>query len=586
MTERSIFLAALDRADPAERAAYLDDACAGDAELRGRVEGLLEAHDEPGDFLEPPVIGDATAQLGDDGPGDRPAPRSMIEVPGSRIGVYRLLQQLGEGGMGVVYMAEQEKPIRRKVALKVIKPGMDTGQVVARFEAERQALALMDHPNIARVLDAGTTESGRPYFVMDLVRGIPITQFCDESKLSPRERLDLFVPVCQAIQHAHQKGVIHRDVKPTNVMVTLHDGKPVPKIIDFGVAKATDQRLTERTLFTQYGAMIGTPEYMSPEQAELSGLDVDTRTDIFSLGVLLYHFLTGTTPLERAKLREASYAEILRRIKEEEAPKPSTRISHSGDRLASIAATRGTEPAQSDEAGAWRAGLDCDQGPGEESRTAAVSRRRTAWRGTLGATSTASQWRRARRRLRTSCRSLPPEAPCGDGDDGGVRDSACGGQCREHAYGDSRNAEAGAARRRRSEAGLWPRRERLSVSGMARLRQSGRRRAAAARATTEAAIARSVNDFLQRDLLGQADVDNQAGPGTSPIPTSRSVRSWTGGLRPLAASSLISRRWKSPSDGLSAIPMLHWSCIRRRLRIWSVRSRWRTASWEISTLTR
>ena len=206
MTERSIFLAALDRADPAERTAYLDGACVGDAELRQRVEGLLEAHHEPGDFLEPPVISDATAQLGDDGPGDRPAPRSMIEVPGSRIGVYRLLQQLGEGGMGVVYMAEQEKPIRRKVALKVIKPGMDTGQVVARFEAERQALALMDHPNIARVLDAGTTESGRPYFVMDLVRGIPITQFCDESKLSPRERLDLFVPVCQAIQHAAPEG--------------------------------------------------------------------------------------------------------------------------------------------------------------------------------------------------------------------------------------------------------------------------------------------------------------------------------------------------------------------------------------------
>src|SRR5262249_35611535 len=193
--------------------------------------------------------------------------------------------------------------------------------VVARFEAERQALALMDHPHIARVLDAGTTESGRPYFVMDLVRGIPITQYCDEAKLSPRERLELFIPVCQAIQHAHQKGIIHRDIKPTNVLVTLHDGKPVPKIIDFGVAKAIDQRLTERTLFTQFGALIGTPEYMSPEQAELSGLDVDTRSDIYSLGVLLYELLTGTTPLERAKVREAGYAEILRRIKEEEPPK-------------------------------------------------------------------------------------------------------------------------------------------------------------------------------------------------------------------------------------------------------------------------
>jgi eukaryotic-like serine/threonine-protein kinase len=376
MTERSIFLEALDRAEPAERAAYLDQACASDAELRRRVDSLLEAHHEPGDFLEPAAIDDATVQMSDEAPDERRGPGRIPEGPGSRIGPYRLLQQIGKGGMGVVFMAEQEKPIRRKVALKIIKPGMNTGQVVARFEAERQALALMDHPNIARVLDAGTTEPnsrsvnrnskeegatpgdsdfgfrasefsrGLPYFVMDLVKGVPITQFCDEAKLSPRERIDLFVPVCQAIQHAHQKGIIHRDVKPSNVMVTLHDGKPVPKIIDFGVAKATDQRLTERTLFTEYGAIIGTPEYMSPEQAEHSSLDVDTRTDIFSLGVLLYELLTGSTPLERTKLREAGYAEVLRRIKEEEAPKPSTRLSHSGDRLASIAATRRTEPAR------------------------------------------------------------------------------------------------------------------------------------------------------------------------------------------------------------------------------------------------
>jgi eukaryotic-like serine/threonine-protein kinase len=281
MTERSIFLAALDRPDPAEQAAYLDQACAGDTGLRRRVEALLEAHHEPGDFFEPPAIGESTAPLGDEDPDDQPAPSPINEGPGSRIGPYKLLQQIGEGGMGAVYMAEQEKPIRRKVALKIIKPGMDTRHIVARFEAERQALALMDHPNIARVLDAGTTDSGRPFFVMDLVRGIPITPYCDEAKLSPRERLELFVPVCQAIQHAHQKGIIHRDIKPSNVLVTLHDGKPVPKIIDFGVAKAIDQRLTERTLFTHYGALIGTPEYMSPEQAELSGLDVDTRSDIF-----------------------------------------------------------------------------------------------------------------------------------------------------------------------------------------------------------------------------------------------------------------------------------------------------------------
>jgi WD40 repeat protein/tRNA A-37 threonylcarbamoyl transferase component Bud32 len=256
------------------------------------------------------------------------------------------LQQIGEGGMGVVFMAEQEQPIRRRVALKIIKPGMDSAQVIARFEVERQALALMDHQSIARVLDAGTTDSGRPYFVMELVHGVPITQYCDANKLSLRQRLELFVPVCQAIQHAHQKGIIHRDIKQSNIMVTLHDGQPVPKVIDFGVAKATEQRLTERTLFTQYGTIVGTLEYMAPEQAEMSGLGVDTRGDIYSLGVLLYELLTGTTPLERSRLREAAYDEMLRLIREEEPPRPSQRISTSGDRLATISAERNTEPAE------------------------------------------------------------------------------------------------------------------------------------------------------------------------------------------------------------------------------------------------
>jgi non-specific serine/threonine protein kinase/serine/threonine-protein kinase len=349
MSERSILLGAIARSDPAERAAYLREACAGDAELRRRVEELLAVHERPGAFMDAPA-----------GPGERTDPvdeeadatdaglalSAIAEGTGSWIGPYHLLQQIGEGGMGLVYMAEQEKPVRRRVALKIIKPGMDSRQVVARFEVERQALALMDHPNIARVLDAGSTDTGRPYFVMDLVKGIPITQYCDEARLSPRERLELFVPVCAAIQHAHQKGIIHRDVKPSNVLVTLIDAKPVPKVIDFGVAKAIEQRLTEKTLFTQFGALVGTPEYMSPEQAEISGLDVDTRSDIYSLGILLYELLTGSTPLEREKLRAAGYAEILRRIKEEEAPRPSTRLSHSGDRLASIAATRATEPAR------------------------------------------------------------------------------------------------------------------------------------------------------------------------------------------------------------------------------------------------
>jgi serine/threonine protein kinase len=265
------------------------------------------------------------------------------ENVGSVIGPYKLLQQLGQGGFGVVYMAEQEKPVRRMVALKIIKPGMDTGQVIARFESERQALAIMDHPNIARVLDAGATASGHPYFVMELVRGVPITEFCDKNHLPPEDRLKLFVDVCHAIQHAHHKGIIHRDIKPSNVLVTLHDGVPVVKVIDFGVAKATVQKLTERTLFTAFGQMIGTPEYMSPEQAEMSGLDIDTRSDVYSLGVLLYELLTGTTPLEAKRLREAGYAKMQKLIQEEEPPRPSTRLSSLGVTATLVAGNRGLD---------------------------------------------------------------------------------------------------------------------------------------------------------------------------------------------------------------------------------------------------
>jgi serine/threonine protein kinase len=336
MDEESIFLEALQRTTPGERAAYLDQACAGNDELRRNVEMLLRANARAGGFLNDPAV-DRMETV------NQPP---MIELVGTSIGPYKLLQQIGEGGMGTVFMAEQSQPIQRRVALKVIKAGMDSKQVIARFEAERQALAMMDHVNIARVFDAGTTDAGKPYFVMELVHGVPITKYCDDNHLTPRERLELFVPVCHAIQHAHQKGIIHRDIKPSNVLVTLYDSRPVPKVIDFGVAKATEQKLTERTLFTQFGGMVGTLEYMSPEQAEMSALGVDTRSDIYSLGVLLYELLTGSTPLTHKRMKEGAYAEILRMIKEEEPPKPSTRLSDSGEALASISANRHMEPAR------------------------------------------------------------------------------------------------------------------------------------------------------------------------------------------------------------------------------------------------
>jgi WD40 repeat protein len=305
---------------PNDQKAYLDMACKGDAALRREVERLLAAASAADGFFE-------TKPAGLDDPGVTLADTTVREGPGTVIGRYKLLQVIGEGGMGVVYMAEQTEPVVRKVALKIIKLGMDTKAVVARFEAERQALALMDHPNIAKVLDAGATETGRPYFVMELVRGIPITEYCDKNHLSARQRLELFIPVCQAIQHAHQKGIIHRDIKPSNVLVTLHDSKPLPMVIDFGIAKATHQKLTEKTLFTNFAQVIGTPAYMSPEQAEMTKLDVDTRTDIYSLGVLLYELLTGTTPFAAKELMEAGYAGMQRIISEQEPPRPSTRLN-------------------------------------------------------------------------------------------------------------------------------------------------------------------------------------------------------------------------------------------------------------------
>jgi serine/threonine protein kinase/lipopolysaccharide biosynthesis regulator YciM len=384
MTVEDVFLAALEKSPP-ERPGFLDSACGGDAELRSQVEALLRSHVEAGSLLEQPIFQ----------PGPTVDGGSSTERSGAVIGPYKLIEPIGEGGMGTVWMAQQTEPIKRLVALKLIKSGMDTKLVIARFEAERQALALMDHPNIAKVFDAGTTgglpiedcrlkienpdanasssnlqssifnlqSSGRPYFVMELVKGVPITKYCDEHHLTPRQRLELFVPVCHAIQHAHQKGIIHRDLKPSNVLVALYDGKPVPKVIDFGVAKAAGQSLTDKTLVTGFGAIVGTLEYMSPEQAEINQLDIDTRSDIYSLGVLLYELLTGSTPFSKKDLEAAGMLEMLRVIREVEPSKPSTKLSQlsshhaPGDEpglgtrnvpatLASIAANRGTEPAK------------------------------------------------------------------------------------------------------------------------------------------------------------------------------------------------------------------------------------------------
>ena len=327
----SIFGAAVEITSDEERDLLLQEACGSNVELRDRVERLLRAHAAAGGFL--PEQGDRTVDAS-----------LTSERPGNQIGPYKLRERLGEGGMGVVWAAEQSTPIRRKVALKVIKPGMDTDAVVARFEAERQALALMEHPNIARVFDAGTTEHGRPYFVMELIRGVPITQYCDENRLTVHQRLALFVEVCKAVQHAHQKGIIHRDVKPSNVLVTLHDGAPVPKVIDFGIAKALSQRLTEKTIYTRVHQAIGTLAYMSPEAAELSGLDMDTRADVYGLGVLLYELLTGTTPFDKKRLEEAALHEACRIIREEEPPRASTRLTTLGETATALSSQRNTDP--------------------------------------------------------------------------------------------------------------------------------------------------------------------------------------------------------------------------------------------------
>ena len=330
-TAEQIAAAALEITLPAERDSFLERACAGDVDLRRRVDTLLRTEAET--IVAPGTSGSNRET-------------STTEGPGALVGPYKLIRSVGAGGMGMVWVAAQEYPIRREVALKIIKPGMDSGEVISRFEAERQALAMMDHPNIAKVLDAGTTATGRPYFVMELVQGVPITEYCDAKRLGPRERLELLVPVCRAIQHAHQKGIIHRDIKPSNVLVSTYDGQPSPKVIDFGIAKATGPDLTDSRMVTQFGAVVGTLEYMSPEQAETGGADIDTRSDIYSLGVVMYELLTGRTPLDWGEAQKAGYLEILRRIREEEPPAPSTRLTKSPDTLAEVAERRGTDPAK------------------------------------------------------------------------------------------------------------------------------------------------------------------------------------------------------------------------------------------------
>ena len=359
MNEESLFAAALEKPTAAERQAFLDEACGGDAALRQRVERLLAADGHTRGILE----------RGPDPTADGRLRRRSRWRPGRVFaGRFKLRQKLGEGGMGEVWVADQTEPVQRRVALKVIRPGLDSARLLARFDQERQALALMDHPNIAKVLDAGVAD-GRPYFVMELIKGVPITEYCDAARLSPRERLELFVPVCQAVQHAHQKGIIHRDLKPSNILVALYDGKPVPKVIDFGVAKATGPRLTEQSVYTEVGSLIGTLEYMSPEQAELNNLDIDTRSDVYALGVVLYELLTGSVPFSREELQAVG----VRRDAADDQGGGAAEAEHAAVRLGDVAERRGGAADRAEEAagpGPRRAGLDRDEVPGEGPRPA------------------------------------------------------------------------------------------------------------------------------------------------------------------------------------------------------------------------
>jgi serine/threonine protein kinase/tetratricopeptide (TPR) repeat protein len=482
--EPAIFNAARQITAAADRRAYLEEACGDDAALRARIEALLRVHDEDRTFLAQPAV----------------APGGATDAV---IGPYRLVELIGEGGMGTVYRAEQTGPVRRQVALKIIRPGMDSRQVLARFEAERQALALMDHPNIARVFDAGqspplvTGGPARPYFVMELVSGVPITRYCDERRLTPRQRLELFVPVCRAVQHAHQKGVIHRDIKPSNVLVAEADGRPVPKVIDFGVAKATGDRLTNQTLETSLGAIIGTLEYMSPEQAEPGQPDIDTRSDVYSLGVLLYELLTGTTPFDRKRLKQAAWMESLRVIREEDPPKPSTRLS-TIEELPSIAAKRGIEPGRL--SGLVRGELDW-----------IVMKSLEKDRGRRYATANGLAQDIENYLADAPVAACPPSV--------GYRLSKF---ARRHKVALAAAAACVAVLLAATVVSAWQAVRATAAERHARDSEATAL-AARARADAEAANARAVSDFLQNDLLGQADAANQPSGARNPNITVREV---------------------------------------------------------------
>jgi serine/threonine protein kinase len=506
-TPKDLFLAAVEKATPADRAAFQDGACDGDAALRRRVEALLQAHDEPGSFPVPSPAAEP-GDTGDIPPGRWLDPEALAaappEGPRTRLGPYKLLQKLGEGGMGAVYLAEQEQPVKRRVALKIIKAGLDSAHVLARFEQERQALALMDHPHIAKVLEAGTTAGGRPYFVMELVKGVPITKICDQEHLTPKERLELFIPVCQAVQHAHQKRTIHRDLKPSNVLIALYDGKAVPKVIDFGAAKAAAQQLTERTMFTEVGQIVATLEYMAPEQAELNNLDIDTRADIYSLGVLLYELLTGSPPFPGKPLRGAAFTEILRILREVEPPKPSTKLSGS-EGLPAIAAQRKLEPAklmrlvQGDLDWIVMKALEKDRGRRYETANglALDLQRYLADEPVLaGPPGLAYRLRKFVRRNRGPVAASAVLLLALVGGMVGTTWGLVEAQRQRDAAEAARNDAA--MQHQKAETA-----ESLAQERLAEVRIQKQR------AQEEAAIARAVNEFLQRDLLGQADIGNQ-----------------------------------------------------------------------------